>query len=324
MKRLLLAFLLIAPASFAQVVHPTAAGVIVARDGSVEMDGRWRIDGVDHPQSIASNETHVAVLDPLANTLVLADLATGRATRHSTDETPTRAAFVGDALYVLARDARTLRRLGGPAIELAPDPAFLRIAGQKLYVYSRSGGILEEIEGDRVTRRLEVAPFASDFEVSGTTGYLVYPRDARIRTIDLAAMQQEGELAVGAVPVDLAFAGGGSAITARILAVADPSAKRVWLAEAEHSMGKAIARGFLRGLLGLGLFGARDSEFPTGVDRVAIAGDQRVAYDSSSRTLYRFDGRKSSLLATDVAPGAFAVTDDGIVWWSQGHLQRLP
>jgi len=324
MKRLLFAILLFAPASFAQVVHPTAAGVVVAREGSIELDGRWRTDGVDHPQAIASNGTHVAVLDPLANTLVLADLATGRSTRHATDETPTHAAFVGEDLYVLARDARSLRRLGGPAIALAPDPAFLRVVERKLYVYSRSGGGLEEIDGDRVTRRLEVAPFASDFEVSGTTGYLVYPRDARIRTIDLAAMKQEGELAVGAVPVDLAFAGGGSAITARILAVADPSAKRVWLAEAEHSMGKAIARGFLRGLLGLGLFGSRGSEFPTGVDRVEIAGDHRVAYDSSSRTLYRFDRRKSSLLATDIAPGAFAVAEDGIVWWSQGGLQRLP
>lgn len=315
--------LLLAPVSFAQLVHPTKAGVVVAREGVIELAGRWTADGLAHPQAIASDATRVAVADPLANELVVIELATGKASRHATDETPIRIAFAGDELYVLARDARTLRRPGGPPIGLAADPAFLRVAGEKLYVYSRTSGTVEEIEADRVVRRLSVPSFASDFEISGTTGYLVFPRDARVRMIDLETMQLEGELAVGAVPVDLAFAGGGSAITARILAVADPSAKRVWLAEAEQSMGKAIARGFLRGLLGLGLFGAKDSEFPTGVDRVDVAGDSRIAYDSSSRTLYRFDRRKSSVLANDVAPGAFAVSEEGIVWWSQGRLQRV-
>lgn len=324
MKRFIVAALvLLPPASFAQTVHSTPAGAVVAHDGKLQLEGKWTVDGVGHPHAMTSDREQVAVLDPLANAVVIADLATGRTTRLATDETPIAAAFAGGELYVLARDARTLRRMEGPAIPLAADPAFLRAADRKLYVYSRTGGVIEEIEGDRVTRRLEVAPFASDFEVSGTTAWLVYPREARIRTIDLAAMKLEGELAVGAVPVDLALAGGGTAITARILAVADPSAKRVWLAEAEHSMGKAIARGFLRGLLGLGLFGARDSEFPTGVDRVEVAGDHRVAYDSSSRTLYRFDRRKSSVLARDVAPGAFAVSEEGIVWWSEGRLHHL-
>lgn len=323
MKRLVFAMLLVAPASFAQMVYPTAAGVVIAHGGKLELDGRWTVDGVENPQAIASSRERVAVVDPLGNALVVADLETGRSARHATDETPMALAFIGEELYVLARDARTLRRVEGPAIALAADPAFLRVSGRKLYVYSRAGGVIEEIEDDRITRRVAVPPFASDFEVSGSTGYLVYPREARIRTVDLAAMQQEGELAVGAVPVDLALAGGGTAITARILAVADPSAKRVWHAEAEQSMGKAIARGLIRGLLGLGLFGARDSEFPTGVDRVEVAGNHRIAYDSSSGTLYRFERRKSSVVARDVGPDAFAVSDEGILWWSEGRLHRL-
>src|SRR6185436_17375024 len=106
-----------------------------------------------------------------------------------------------------------------------------------------------------------------------------------IRLVDLRTMKATSEIAVGAVPVDLAFAGGGTALTARILAVADPSGKRVWLTESTQSMTEAVARGFVRGLLGLGLFGGQGSQFPTGVDRVETRGKGWVAYDSSSRTL---------------------------------------
>jgi hypothetical protein len=176
--------------------------------------------------------------------------------------------------------------------------------------------VLQEVEGGRVTRRLDVPRFASDFEVSGATGYLVSPRDARVRTIDLETMAISGELAVGAVPTDLAFAGGGTALTGRLLAVADPSAKRVWIAESTQSMAKAIGRGFLRGLLGLGLLGGRGSEFPTGVDRVVTADDAWLAYDSSSGTLYRFTRKESRTIASGVAPAAFAITPAGVAWWN--------
>lgn len=185
-------------------------------------------------------------------------------------------------------------------IPLSPDPAFLREGNGRMYVYARTPGILEEIDGDRVTRRVRVPPFASDLEIDGATAYLVYPRDARVRTVNLERMQLAGEIAVGAVPVDLAFAGGGTALTARILAIADPSAKRVWLTEATQSTAGAIARGFLRGLLGLGLFGHRSAQFPTGVDRVEIRGNEWLAYDSSTRTLYRFTKESSTAVATGV------------------------
>ena len=243
------------------------------------------------------------------------ELATGRANRTATPETPIAAAFVGRELYILSRDARLLRH-GRERIALMGDPSFLRTANGRVYVYSPAAGLVEEIEGDRVTRRMSIAPFASDLEISGTTAYLVYPRDARVRTIDLATMKSGGEISVGAVPVDLAFAGGGTALTARILAVADPSAKRVWLAEGTQSLGKAIARGFVRGFLGLGLFGSRASQFHTGVDRVEVRGNQWIAYDTSSGTLYHFTRKKSSVIAKNVPPGAFTLTDDGVAWWN--------
>jgi hypothetical protein len=220
-----------------------------------------------------------------------------------------------DELYVLARDARVLQH-GATRIPLAADPTFLRQTNGRLYVYSRTAGVLEEIENDRVARRISVSPFAADLEISGTTAYLTCPRDARVHMIDLTTMKPAGEIAVGAVPVDLAFAGGGTAITARVLAIADPSAKRVWLQEGAQSMTQAIARGALRGLLGLGLFGSRASQFPTGVDRVVARGNFWVAYDSSSGTLYRFDRRSSSIVAKNVPPRGFALTANGIAWWN--------
>jgi len=312
--RLLVAAVLALPVS-AQVLISTARGVVVAHDRRIELGTSWSVDGVAHATGIAAGDERVAVLDALSNEAVVVELATGRSTRMATAETPVAASFIGSQLYLLARDARLLQH-GDTRIAVGADPAFLRVAGGRVYVYSRAEGVVEEIEGDRVVRRLSVAPFASDLEVSGTSGYLVYPRTGRIRTIDLAAMKTLGELAVGSVPVDLTFAGGGTALTARILAVADPSAKRVSLAEGTQSMATAVARGALRGLLGLGLFGNGGAQFPTGVDRVEIRGKAWIAYDSSTGTLYTFTRKTSSVLARGIAPGAFTLTGTGVAWWN--------
>ena len=316
MKRALLslAMLLALPVS-AQLVIATPRGVVAAHDGRIELPGRWNAAGVAHATAIGSDGDRVVVLDALDNAAVLVEIASGRTTRLHTGETPVAVAFLRGEPYILARDARVLEH-GERRIALAADPAFLRESGGRLYVYSRAAGTIEEVDGDRVTRRLRVGPFASDFEVTGATGYLVYPRDGRIRTVDLAAMKTTGELTVGSVPVDLTFAGGGTALTARLLAVADPSAKRVWLTEGTQSMTKAVARGALRGVLGLGLFGSGGSLFPTGVDRVEIRGRSWIAYDSSSGTLYTFTRNKSSVLAKGVAPGAFTLTRTGVAWWN--------
>lgn len=266
---------------------------------------------------LAAFAERVPVVDPLDDVVEVFDTETGETTRHQTAATPVAATFLGDDLYVLARDARVLQHIGGPDIPVSPDAAFLGTSSEsKLYVYARTGGVIEEIENDRVVRRLSVPPFASDLEIDGTTAYLAYPRDARIRVVDLREMKVTGELAVGAVPVDIAIAGGGTALTARILAVADPSAKRVWLTESTQSTAKAVARGFLRGFLGLGLFSGRGSQFPTGVDRVWIRGRHWIAYDTSTRTLYSFTKKKSAVVARDVALDDFVVTDEGVVFRS--------
>ena len=312
-RRLLVGLLLqvLATPLFAQVLTATGKGVVVARDGQIELRGRWKAEGVRHATAIVAGDDRVVVLDALNNEAVLADLATGRTTRLRTAETPVAAAFAGRELYILARDARVLQHVGGESTPLDPDPAFLRQANGRLYVYSRVTGVLQEIGG----RRFTVGAFASDLEISGRTAYLTYPRQGRIRTVGLES-GRIGEVAVGAVPVDLAFAGGGTALSARLLAIADPSAKRVWMTEGTQSTAEAVARGFLRGLLGLGLFGSRDSQFPTGIDRVETRGGIWVAYDTSSGTLYHFTKKKSTVLARGVAPQAFAITATGVAWWN--------
>lgn len=304
MKRLALVLLLLAPASFAEVLTNTSRGVVVAHDGRIELAGRWNVAGVEHATRAVASADRVAVLDALNNRVAIVDLADGRVERRTTEETPIDAVFLGRELYVLCRDAT--------------GADFIRASRDRVYVYSRMTGVVEDLLSKR---KIVVAPYASDFEIAGTTGYLVYPREARIRTVDLAKLKVSGELAVGAVPVDLAFAGGGSALTARVLAVADPSAKRVWLTEGTQSTAQAIARGFLRGFLGLGLFGSRASQFPTGVDRVVIDGKTWIAYDSSSRTLYRFTKKKSSVIAKDLGPQAFAITRDGVAYWHDGSVR---
>src|SRR5438045_3517801 len=133
-------------------------------------------------------------------------------------------------------------------------------------------------------------------------------------------MKPSGAIAVGAVPLALAVA------PPHTLAIADPSAKRVWMIEGAQSFSQAFARGFLRGLLGLGLSARRNSDFPTGVDRVLVRGKTLVAYDSSSGTLYRVAQAKSAIVAQGVQPQAFTLTADAVWIWDDSvrRLQRYP
>lgn len=312
MKRLLV-LLLCATPSFAQVLTDTPHGVIVAHDGRIEWSGR-DIGGVRNATFVTADDVRAVVLDALHNEAVIVSLASGNVQRVRTAETPIAAVFANRELYILARDARVLQHVGGKDIPLDADPSHIAHSNGRVLVYSRTAGVLREIGGGR----WQVPPFASDFEIAGDRVYLTYPREGKVRVGRIArtgAMEPMEELRVGAVPTDVAFAGGGTALTARILAVADPSAKRVWLAETTQSMAEAVGRGFLRGLLGLGLFGGRSSQFPTGVDRVQTRGKLWIAYDSSSRTLYRFTRKQSTVLARDVGPQAWALTPNGVAWW---------
>ncbi|HET7711243.1 MAG TPA: hypothetical protein VFL80_04885 [Thermoanaerobaculia bacterium] len=319
------------PAS-AQVVCDTPRGIAVAHDGVVDLfrsagsARTWQSEGLRNPTRCVADGERVAFVDTVSNTVRLIDLATGVGETVKVGESPVVALFLNGDLYVLARDARTLERIrrNGPrtALAVTADPAMMRATASSLFVYGRVAGLIQEIDplGLTVKREASLAPFAADMEIDGKDAYFVYPREGVIRALSLDTFKPSGEWKVGAVPVDLEFAGGGSALTARLIAVADPSAKRVWMVEGSQGGIAAFSRGFLRGILGLGLFGRRRSAFATGIDRIMIRGKYWIAFDTSSGTLYRFTRKGSSELAKGVLPQAFTVTGEGPVWWAGGTL----
>jgi hypothetical protein len=330
MKRLFVLIAFVAAAAPAQVVATSGRNIVAAHDGRVELYDPtlrriWAADGAAHPSKIAVGAERIAVIDALANEARIFDAATGKAERVRTGETPIDVLFAGRDLYVLARDASKLERIGGPSVAVDPDPAFMRALNNTIYVYSRLDGVVQEIDprAMRVTRRVTLAPFASDFEIDARTGYLVYPHDAKMRTFALATMKRGNDVPAGVVPIDLAVTARANALSASKLALADPSAKRVWVVEGTQSVAKAVARGFIRGLLGLGLFTPKNSDFPTGVDRLVSKGSTTVAYDSATQTLYRLKGTKGTAIAREVAPGAFAVTENGVAVWQNNALRLI-
>ena len=320
-KLLVLAALLSARMLEAQVVVATPRGIVVADAERVTLHDEtlrkiWSARGPANPSLGVTGERSVAILDAWTNEVRTYELSSGKTETMATRETPIAAAWIGDDLYVVSRDTRTLQRMrDGALVLLATDPAFLRVADGKLYVYSRLGGVLQEIDpaSMRITRRAPAGPFASDFEVNASTAYFAFPRDAKIRTVALKTFQAGPVLDAGAVPTDLAIVGGASALSATRIAVADPSAKRIWTIEGTQSTASAFSRGFVRGLLGLGLYRPQSREFPTGVDRVLTPS---VAYDSSSRTLF------TPKPLSGIGPMAFAlvgqrvaVVRDGVLTW---------
>ena len=311
-----------ATAALAQSVASTASGVLVARDSVIELAGKWKSEGVTAPGAIAVNETRAAVLDPIHDRVAIVDLASGRTTFVRTQSSPVAAAFAGDDLFVVDRDAHVIEKIGAGSIPLAADPEFLSVEGNLAYVYSRIDGALQEIalEPFALVRTIRIAPFASAMQCDARNAYLVYPRDGRVRIVDLVTMQPAGDLRIGAVPTDIAIAGDPTALTASRLAIADPSAKRVWLIEGRQSTLQAFARGFFRGFLGIGSFGGNDSQFLTGVDRVIARGSRWLAFDSSTGTLYSVTNKETTVLASGLAPHAFALTPDGVAFWRSGTL----
>jgi hypothetical protein len=315
-----------------QPIAATNRGIVVAHDHVIELfdlTGRnliWKTDGLPTPQSIAASNERIAVLDPLANEVRIVELATGRGTTIHTGETPIAGVFIGPTLYLLERDARALERIGADgtraSISTGADPTFLRESNGRLYVYARSEGVVQELSTVpfAIRRNGRVPPFASDFEIDSKNAYVVDPHTAKIGIISLDSMQSAGSIDAGAVPVSFAFASTGTSLTARTLAVADPSAKKVWLIEGAQSVTQAFTRGFLRGLIGLGLFGGGTSNFPTGVDRVFVRGARWYAFDSSSGTLYRFTKSSSSVVARNIR--TFALAPEGVFYWND-KVRRL-
>lgn len=316
----------------AAVVAETRDGIAVATPGQITLydaagTRRWSTAGPDFAGSIVSEDGAIAVTDPVRNQVVV--VRQREATRLDTGETPVAAAWAGERLLVLSRDTARLdafdRSGARTSVNAGRDAAFLRTSGSSAWVYARGDGLLQRIDtlSMREQARATIAPFASDLETDGATLYLTYPREALIRAYDAATLKPEGETKVGAVPVDAAIAPRGGALTARTIAVADPAAKRVWISEGRQSLAQAFARGFLRGLIGLGLFGNRSREFPSGVDRVTTSGAHTLAFDSSTGTLYSVERKRVKTIVAGIGAGEFVARRDGVTYWKDGELHLM-
>lgn len=326
--------LLFANTTYAASVAVTGDAIAVATAGEValydaHLSRLWSARGVDFPGPIASSTGAVAIADPVRNEVAIVDTRARSVSRVATGETPVAVAFAGGHVLVLARDAAQLDIID-PAgkrrsIATGRDAALLAASESVAWIVARGDGTLQRIDvsNARVERVTTVPPFASDLECDGTTVYVSYPRDGLVRAYDAVTLAAEGEIKVGAVPVDIAL-GRGTALTARTLSIADPAAKRVWISEGRQSLAQAFARGFLRGLIGLNLYGARSREFPTGVDRVVTAGKHTLAYDSSTGALCAVEKKRVKVIADALGTTDFAATPDGIVYWqiSELHLAK--
>jgi hypothetical protein len=327
------ALLLVSFRAEAQLVASTSRGIVVAEEGQVTLydmrgDRIWSASGLKGATAIVAGEDRVALLDAWSNEARIISLVNGHGQTRNTGETPIGGVFVSDDLVVIERDKRSLTHFRSDGTSrsttVAADPAFIRQSGQFVYVYSRSPGLLQEVdvsgEMPRIVRTAPVPSFAADMEVDRRTAYLLLPREAKLAAIDLDDFSIE-MTAAGGAPTDLSLTRRGNAVSAPLIAIADPSAKRLWMTEGAQSVGAAFGRGFLRGLLGLGAGRSRSPEFPTGIDRVVSGEGVTAAYDSASRTLYTVDRSRTKVIAEDIGPQAFAATGDRIAFWDGDALR---
>lgn len=297
-----------------QIIVATANEITIhALDGKILR----RAPGVESPSEIVVDEpTGTAfVIDAVNETAVRLEAGRATATELRLGEMPADATAVRGKLFFVGRSSGTVQQAGadsGP-IDIGFPPTLLRRSGETVVAYNSVDGQIAVIDGASasIVKRGKVAPDASDAAVEAEFVYFTHPRRGIVSVVALATLQTVESLRVGAVPVDVELAGNRNAISAGEIVVADPASKRVWREERQQSVASATARGFARGLVGLGLYKPKSGEFPTGIDRVFVAGRHTFAYDSSSRTLYRLAGKKAVRVATSLGAREFALTPAG-------------
>lgn len=286
----------------------------------------WTVEGTSNPSFgvSSSNGRLFAILDSMNNALVTVT-SSGKRRIALMPESPISAAYQGEALFVLCRDARKIVRIEGENRIEAPtaiDPVFLATGTHApIVVYSRTSGALEEFVRDDLSplRKGEVAPFASDLEEGAAELYLTYPRIGEVHVVSRDSLAVIDRVKVGSVPTDT-YVHAGSALRSAMFMTADPSSKRIWQSERAQSWSTSFARGFVRGFLGLGLFKPSSRDFPTGVDRVQLG----AAYSGGGGILYRTGKNKTTRIASGIASGAWVGSTSGVFYWdSVSHRLRL-
>jgi hypothetical protein len=312
------------------IVADGERNVVEAHDGTTGIL-RWTVpaDGLEVPRiATGAGSGRAVVLDPASDRVLVVDTADGRSWQHQVEGTPIEAVASRDGVYVLARDSGRLVRIVDETMTSVAgsggDATFLRFSSGDFYVYRRTAGALDRYGPDlSPAGMLAVPPFASAMQFDGDRAWLAYPQRGTILSVMLPGMTLEGEVRVGGAPVDLAIAARADALTATRLLIADPSLRVVWTTEGLQSMGRAIARGFLRGLLGLGLYRDRALEVPTPVDRVFVAGNTRFGLDSVSGTLYRLERRSAVPVARDVCTSCLVSDGESLFVWTGSQFSVL-
>lgn len=316
------------PASRSAVAYHAESGTVVVargRAGTIDLvdlnRGTTRSipSEIEHPSGIviATDGQEAFVVDAMENRGAIVSIRQGKIRSVSLGETPVDAVYVGAEMFVLCRDSAEVRRIRSngtwDSLPVSRGSSRLRVSRGLLYAYDPQEGSIQEISpaGLTILRSGSTERFASDFEVDGTSGYLVFPRSGRLIVISLGSLRETGRINVGAVPIDLALETDRTRLTAGSVAVADPSSKKIWRTERSQSFSEAFARGFARGLLGLGLFAPKSTEFPRGVDRIRVGGGSQAALDSSSGNLYATRGGRSTLVARGMTAVSFDLGSNG-------------
>lgn len=293
----------------------------------------WTAAGVKSPQLLvlSPDGRWAAAIDPISNRLALADLEQRTSRIHSLPETAVAASFFDRALFVVSRDARLLSKidtLGGDTrtVEVPASASHLIAGASGVIVYAALTGRAARFDSSslRPLATAQLPRFGSDLETDGESGYLVLPRSGQLAAFSLETLALEDERAAGAVPIDIAVEAPGNATRAVRIAIADPSSKRVWRDEGAQSGAEAFGRGFLRGLLGLGLYRPRAAAFPSGVDRITVSGGRLLAFDTSTRTVWAVTGERATEIASGVDWGSFVSVGSELFVARGAAIQRHP
>ena len=289
-------------------VHDAASGVL-----------RFRVPIELSPTSGVAGHGEILLLDAIANRGLILDLASRRSRRFDTAETPVDAVAFGNGFLILARDSSslTLEHLNANSrtVQVAPQSTLLETSRGNAFTYSPSSGEINSFDSDlRALARGKAQRGASDLEVAGNYLYLVFPKRGRIDAHDRRTLLMREHFSGGAVPLDLLASGDPNVLGAGTLTIADPSSKRIWREEGSQSEIEAFSRGVLRGMLGLGLYNAKSTEIPTGVDRLFRSARVVWAYDTTTRTLYRTTTKKITKAAANIDHRAIAPDGRGGVW----------
>lgn len=334
MNRLLLSFvsaLLVCGSVNAATVFSGAGALYYVSDGSTlrafessSLREVWRTKETAEQLVVDRTTGDVAAFD--ANHASIYDARGHALGRIPLSEAPLAAVLDHSSFLFTSRTRGTLQRAttsGSTSLaDVGSEASLLRKRGDTIVAYSRIDGVATVLDG-ATTRAIKLAPYASDLEIDGRFGYLTYPRRGKLAVFRLDGTTKPVELESGAVPVDAALRGEANALSAGEVLVADPSSKRVWRTERQQSTTQAVGRGFLRGLLGLGLYNGNSSSFPTGIDRIVTAGKLIYAYDTSSSTLYEVNRKSARKISTDVPLDELAFDDVGHVVSWDSRLQRL-